>query len=270
MDGRPRKRPSSEYAGFFDIDWHPAKRGLENRILIPILGDQYGVVLERQELKLRHVSGAFFLDYYDHRLPIAPDTYPAVLTHQMSRIRALLPPDHPHIVELLSILTALGCLPIYTDKDPDKIIERRREKETIKRRLHALYEESPEVRNFLDDNVTAFNGAKGQPTSFNLLDELLGRQVWRLSYWRVATEEINYRRFFDINGLAAVRMEDPIVFLKTHQLIFSLVNQGKITGLRVIIPTDSGIRPSTSRNSNASALSRSAWPRRRETGNRRR
>ncbi len=228
--------PSSQYADFFDIDWHPAKRGLENKVLIPILGEQYGIALERQELKLCHEDGAFFLDYYEHRLPIAPDAYTMVLTYRMERIRRLLPPDHPHLVELLSILTALGCLPAYTERDPDRIIERRREKETIKRRLLALYEESPEVRSFLDDNIIAFNGARDQPSSFNLLDELVGRQVWRLSYWRVATEEINYRRFFDINGLAAVRMEDPIVFLKAHQLILALVRKGRITGLRVDHP----------------------------------
>ena len=87
--------PSSAYADFFDIDWHPAKRELENKILIPILGEQYGTILEGQELKLSFMNGAFFLDYYDHRLPIAPDTYPAVLTYRMDRIRALLPPITP-------------------------------------------------------------------------------------------------------------------------------------------------------------------------------
>jgi (1->4)-alpha-D-glucan 1-alpha-D-glucosylmutase len=228
--------PSSLYANFFDIDWSPAKKELQNKILIPILGEQYGTVLERQELRLSFKDGAFFLSYYDHRLPIAPDTYAAILTHRMERLRTLLPPDHPHMVELLSILTALGCLPAYTATDRDRTVERRREKETIKRRLAVLCADSPLVSGFLDANITSLNGITGAPESFNLLDDLLNRQVWRLSHWRVATEEINYRRFFDINGLAAIRVEDPEVFRKTHELLFRLVREGKVTGLRVDHP----------------------------------
>jgi len=148
----------------------------------------------------------------DHRFPVRPDTYMQILTHGIKELEASLTPDDPHYVELLSINTALGHLPCYTDTDPDKITERNREKEIIKRRLAALYRTSPEIRGFIDRNVILFSGTPTDARSFDLLDRLLQDQAYRLSYWRVATEEINYRRFFDINELAAIRMEEPAVF----------------------------------------------------------
>ena len=107
------------------------------------------------------------------------------------------------------------------------IAERYREKEVVKRRLWDLYQNSGAIREFIDGNVATYNGKKGDPRSFDLLDALLREQVYRISHWRVATEEINYRRFFDINSLGAIRMEDPTVFEKTHRLIFKLVESRK-------------------------------------------
>jgi (1->4)-alpha-D-glucan 1-alpha-D-glucosylmutase len=146
---------------------------------------------------------------------------------------SLLSADDPHLAELLSIITALNHLPKYTEKDVEKIDERYREKEVIKKRLAELFNKSQEIRSFIKENIRLFNGTKGDHRSFNLLDELLSTQVWRLSHWRVATEEINYRRFFDINNLGAVRMEYAAVFNETHKLTFKLIREGKITGLRV-------------------------------------
>jgi (1->4)-alpha-D-glucan 1-alpha-D-glucosylmutase len=228
--------PGSSYATFFDIDWHPVKRELDNKVLIPILGEQYGTVLERQELKLVFDKGSFFLSYYDHRLPILPETYAGILGHRMEKLEMLLPEDHASRRELLSVMTALGCLPSYTEIDGARVAERSREKEIIKSRLHRLYKESRVVREFIDENIRIFNGVRDEPHSFDLLDDLLGRQAWRLSHWRVATEEINYRRFFDINSLAAIRMEEPAVFQKVHELLLRLVREGKVTGLRVDHP----------------------------------
>ena len=228
--------PSSLYADFFDVDWSPAKRELEDKVLIPVLGDQYGTVLERQELRLTFEEGAFFLDYYDHRLPVIPETYPDILKYRRSELREAVDPDHHDMIEFLSIITALNCLPPYGSREREAVIERRREKETIKHRLRTLCRKNPAIRGFIDDNLRIFNGTSGDHQSFNLLDDLLGKQVWRLSYWRVATEEINYRRFFDINGLAAIRMENPAVFRKTHELVFRLIREGSITGLRVDHP----------------------------------
>src|SRR5262249_48445344 len=93
-----------------------------------------------------------------------------------------------------------------------------------------------DVRDFVDQSVAHFNGKPGDPHSFDLLDGLLDEQVYRLAFWRVAAEEINYRRFFDINELAAIRMEQPEVFAAAHRLLFRLVRDGIVTGLRIDHP----------------------------------
>jgi (1->4)-alpha-D-glucan 1-alpha-D-glucosylmutase len=226
---------SSPYADFFDIDWNPAIKKLSGKLHIPVLGDQYGKVLESQELKLRFEEGAFFIYYQDIKFPILPETYVLLLQHRTEDLRNLVTNDNPHLTELLSIVTALKHLPPAAEKDAEnqRTIPR---KEIIKKRLLTLYLESSEIRKFIEDNVDVFNGKKGDPGSFNLLDGLLAEQVWRLSHWRVANEEINYRRFFDINALAAIRIEEPAVFEETHKLIFRLIAEKKITGLRVDHP----------------------------------
>jgi len=225
--------PSSPYARFFDIDWSPAKKELKNKILIPILGGQYGAVLENGELRLSFEEGFFFIYYCDHKLPIIPKSCNNILTHGIEDLEQELSAAAPQFQELLSIITALRHLPPTTEKNPERIVERYREKVVVKRRLWNLYQNSSAIREFIDRNVTAFNGTKGDPRSFDLLDTLLQEQVYRISHWRVATEEINYRRFFDINSLGALRMEDPAVFEATHQLVFSLMADGKISGLRI-------------------------------------
>ncbi len=228
--------PSSPYAGFFDINWNPAAGKLSGKLLMPILGDQYGKVLENRELKLIFEEGAFFIHHYEQKLPILPETYIFILQHRLDDFQNLVSGDNLHISELLSIITALNHLPPVTENDRGKIDERYREKEIIKKRLLSLYLENTEIRTFLDENIHIFNGSKGDPKSFNLLDGLLAGQVWRLSYWRVAMDEINYRRFFDINNIAAIRIEDPVVFRETHKLILRLVEEKKVTGLRVDHP----------------------------------
>ncbi len=225
--------PSSPYASFFDIDWQPVKRELKNRVLIPVLGDQYGAVLENGEMCLTFEEGAFFLYYYEHRFPIIPKTYVSILSLRLDELEALLGADDLHYQEFLSIMTALDHLPPSTETDPDRVAERYREKEVAKRRLFALYNESREVEAFINANVLSFNGVKGEAGSFDLLDILLRQQVYRLSHWRVATEEINYRRFFDINSLGAIRMEYPGVFEETHRMVFHLIRKGYVSGLRV-------------------------------------
>lgn len=228
--------PSSIYASYFDIDWNPLKEELKNKILLPILGDQYGNVLEAQELRLAFEEGSFFLYYYENKFPIIPNTYIFILRHRIDELEASLSPANADFQELLSIITALDRLSPYTEIEPKKIAERYREKEIIKKRLWTLYTESPKIKAFIDENVRIFNGTKGNPKSFDLLDKLLNMQAYRLSYWRVATEEINYRRFFDINSLAAIRIENPIVFEDTHKFLFRLIREGKVTGLRVDHP----------------------------------
>jgi len=227
---------SSICADFFDIEWKPVKDELENRVLLPILGGQYGQVLENQELSLRFEEGAFFIGYADKTFPVEPTSYHKILEFRVGDLEKEIEKDHPHLQELLSIITALTHLPPHTEKDRPKMMERRREKEIIKKRLLNLYNDSDQIRSFIDQNLRIFNGNKENPKSFDLLDELLDRQVYRLSYWRVATEEINYRRFFDINELAAIRMENPVVFDEIHKLTLKLIKEGKVTGLRVDHP----------------------------------
>lgn len=225
--------PSSPYANFFDIDWHPVKQELENKILVPILGDQYGTILENGELRLFFAEGSFFVSYYENKLPIMPKSYNHILTYRIEALEEELSADSTPFQDLMSIITALKHLPPATEQDPERITERYREKEVVKRRLWDLYQEDSAIRTFIDGNLTAFNGNQGEPRSFDLFDELLHEQVYRISHWRVATEEINYRRFFDINSLGAIRVEDPIVFAATHRLIFKLIESGKINGLRL-------------------------------------
>ncbi|MGQ3683625.1 MAG: malto-oligosyltrehalose synthase [Candidatus Loosdrechtia sp.] len=228
--------PSSVYADFFDIRWEPVKKELKNKILLPVLGNQYGYVLEQQELRLTFEKGAFYIFYYDHKLPVMPNTYIDILEYRIGELEKRLSPDNFHFIELLSIITALNHLPSCTEKDPEKIAEKYREKEIIKKRLLNLYTESTEISAFLDENVKLFNGMKGDSRSFDILDNLLNKQVYRLSHWSVATDEINYRRFFDINDLAAIRVENPDVYEETHRLLFRLIKEGKVTGLRVDHP----------------------------------
>ena len=228
--------PSSMYADFFDIDWKPIKDELENKVLLPVLGDQYGRVLENQELKLALGEGAFFIHYHERKFPVAPISYRKILEYRINELEKKMGSGHSHLQELLSIITALVHLPTRTEKDRAKILERRREKEIIKKRLRDLYNESEEVRSFIEENLKRFNGDPDDPRSFDLLDDLLIEQVYRLSHWQVATEEINYRRFFDIDELGAIRMEDPRVFEETHRLVLKLIREENVTGLRVDHP----------------------------------
>ncbi len=230
--------PSSPYAAFFDIDWHPLRSDthLEDRVLLPILGDAYGAVLESQELVLRYEEGAFFIYYYDHKLPLDPRSYLDILQPCAEELVEQLDPDDEQLHELQSILTALTHLPERSETDPEKVQERQREKEVVKRRLRGLDDSSGSVREAIGRAVRLFAGSRGQPASFDRLDALLERQPYRLAHWQVAAEEINYRRFFDINDLVALRQEDPRVFEETHRLVLDLAREGKVTGLRIDHP----------------------------------
>ena len=241
--------PSSVYARCFDIDFRPAKEGLENKVLLPILGDQYGRVLEKGELVLSFEEGAFWLSYYDTRLPVNPRSYQQILEVVLETLGGGAPATgvadtlgdpftqgKAHLLELQSILTGLKNLPPRSETDPAKIAERAREKEVLKVRLARLGEEYPEVRDAVDHTIRHYAGTPGEPRSYDPMDRLVAQQAYRLAYWRVAAEEINYRRFFDINSLAAIRMEEPVVFDSTHQLLWRLLARGAVTGLRIDHP----------------------------------
>jgi (1->4)-alpha-D-glucan 1-alpha-D-glucosylmutase len=228
--------PSSVHAPAFDVDWTPLKTELGHKVLVPVLGDQFGRVLEKGELVLVREGGALAVRYYDHVFPVAPRSVPLVLRHRLPELQAALGPEDPSLQELESICVSLEKLAPRTDTSPEAVADRAREKEVAKRRLAALCEASPPVRDFVDGNVRVFNGRPGDPRSFDLLQRLLDAQAYRLAFWRVAGEEINYRRFFDVNGLAAIRMEDPRVFEDAHRLVLALLRDGLATGLRIDHP----------------------------------
>jgi (1->4)-alpha-D-glucan 1-alpha-D-glucosylmutase len=228
--------PGSPYAAYFDIDWMPLKPDLANKVLLPMLGDQYGKVLEDQQLVLCFEEGAFFVRYHDRRFPIATRSSVLVLRHRLDELEGHLGADDPHLQEYHSILFSIGHLPSRNEISTEKVNEGRREKEVIRRRLAELCKAAPAVSDFIGENVRIFNGARGDPASFDLLDLLLLDQAYRLAYWRVAADEINFRRFFDVNELAAICMERPEVFQATHGLILRLVAEGKVDGLRIDHP----------------------------------
>jgi (1->4)-alpha-D-glucan 1-alpha-D-glucosylmutase len=222
---------SSAFAHFFDIEWAPVKPELADKVLLPILEDQYGRVLEAGKLSLTYEDGAFSIRHHQTALPVAPRTYVSILKHCLESVA--LGRAHPDVMELQSIITALGYLPLRTECDPEKLAERNREKEIAKLRIARLCEGSAAVRQALASTLATFNGREGDPHSFDLLDDLLEAQAYRPAFWRVAAEEINYRRFFDINDLAAIRTEDPSVFHQTHELVFRLLCDGVVEGLRI-------------------------------------
>lgn len=228
--------PSSPYAAFFDIDWMPLKPDLAHKVLLPVLGDQFGKVLEEGQLVLTFADGAFSVRYYDHRFPIATRSIGAILKHRLEELEQTLEAEHADLIEYQSILTAISHLPPRTETDPDKIAEGRRERDVIHRRLKTLLESSPQIADFVAENVRLFNGKPSDPRSFDLLDGLLLDQAYRLAFWRVAADEINYRRFFDNNELAAICMENPAVFERTHDLAMLMVRDGLVDGLRIDHP----------------------------------
>src|SRR6266480_700874 len=166
--------PSSTYAQYFDIDWRPLKSDLHDKVLLPILGDQYGRVLERGEFKVHFADGAFYLTYFEHRLPIAPGTYRHILELALENLADDREKDF--YAELQSILTALEYLPRRTEINPERIEERTREKEIIKRRLERRSQEAPQVQAAIDQALAQINGRPGDSPSFDKLDELLNAQ----------------------------------------------------------------------------------------------
>jgi (1->4)-alpha-D-glucan 1-alpha-D-glucosylmutase len=229
---------ASDFADFFDIDWDPIKDELKGKVLIPVLAEQYGNVLEKGELKLTFDSerGEFSIFYFQHRFPVDLKEYPRILGFQIERLQERLASSHEDFLELQSIITAIGHLPDRHGATPEQKVERNREKEVQKHRLAALCARSHDIKEFIVENVTTINGTPDDPRSFDALHELIKTQPYRFAQWRVAADDINYRRFFDINDLAALRPENEKVFTETHKLILDLVAQGKLDGLRVDHP----------------------------------
>ncbi len=199
---------ASPYAEYFDIDWDPPDPSLRGRMLAPFLGSSYGECLERGELVLRFDDrdGRLFVGYYDHRFPVSPRDYAAVL------------------------LTVGGPLEpaarAFADLGTGGREATRKQAEAAR---HELLE--PVYRAGIEECLQAY--AVGTSGGLDRLHRLLERQHYRLAWWRAAADEINWRRFFDVNGLAGVRVEQPEVFEATHRTVFRLYAEGLIDGVRI-------------------------------------
>ena len=229
--------PSSEYAGYFDIDWHPsttkAAYPQENKVLIPILGDVYGNVLENQEFSLKLDETGFFVRYYDNKLPLDPKSYALILDPCCQGLGASHGAEHFVCRELQSLLRVARELPDRTVTEPKQIERRMKGGAVLKQRLWKLYHQHEEARQGLDQALTLLNGTRGDARSFDGLHAILDDQAFRVAFWKLAAEEINYRRFFDVSGLVGLRVDDPKVLEARHALIFQLIQEGKVTGLRI-------------------------------------
>ncbi|HUJ88289.1 MAG TPA: malto-oligosyltrehalose synthase [Burkholderiales bacterium] len=210
---------ASAYAGWFDIDWHPVNAELEGKVLVPVLGEHYGITLERGELALAWEpdAGTFAVRYHQHRFPVAPREYPSILA-LAERALAARPATRAAVDELAGLRAAFGGGPAE-------------EVPALKQRLLRLARTQPDVARAIDAALSELNAPPG-----DALHRLLEAQHYRLAYWRVASDEINYRRFFDINDLAALRMENEAVFQATHALVLALAADGEVDGLRIDHP----------------------------------
>ena len=219
---------NSMFAQFFDIEWDHPVESMRGKVLAPCLGKFYGACLEGGELILQYDADGLAIHYYQQRFPMNIESYGQVLAPDVAQFRRKLGRLHPDLIKLLGVLYTLKNLP-----SNDESRERADQITFIKSMLWELYTTNEEVKSLFDDNVAVFNGRPGDPESFNALNRLLAQQHYRLSFWKVATEEINYRRFFNINDLISLRTEDYKVFDVTHALVMQLVHEGKITGLRI-------------------------------------
>jgi (1->4)-alpha-D-glucan 1-alpha-D-glucosylmutase len=213
--------PASRYATYFDVDWKPPEAKLRDMVLLPILGDHYGRILEAGALKLRRDGGSFTITYHEHVVPVAPRSLDGLLARAAERVNS---------DELAFLADSLGRLPLSTETDPPSLIRRHRDKEVLRRMLARLCWEHHEIAQALDQEVQAINAAPGE------LDLLLERQNYRLACWRTAGQELDYRRFFDINTLVSLRVEDRRVFEDTHVVVLDWVRRGVLDGLRVDHP----------------------------------
>src|SRR3954471_5086938 len=213
--------PSSRYAAYFDVDWNSPHARLRDTVLLPILGDHYGRVLENGELELVRRGGKFEIHYHEHRMPVAPSSLDTLIAEAARRCGS---PD------LAFIADALGQLPLATSTDRESVFRRHRDKEVLAGQLARLAEEKPEVAKALDEAVAAVNADPDR------LDELLQRQNYRVAFWRTAGQELDYRRFFDVHTLIGLRMEDERVFADTHALVLRWLREGVVDGVRIDHP----------------------------------
>ncbi|MCU0537950.1 MAG: alpha-amylase family glycosyl hydrolase, partial [Hydrococcus sp. Prado102] len=218
----------SEFSDFFDIDWERVEGIFQGKILAPLLGNLYGECLENGEIQLAYDESGLSINYFSLRLPVRIESYAKFITHNLGHLTRSLGRQHPDFIKLLGILYLIKSIPLET-----KGRERYDQITFVKSLIWELCKQNSQIQEFLEQNIKVFNGEAGNPDSFNLLDSLLSEQFYRLCFWKVGAEEINYRRFFTVNELISVNVEELKVFNKTHTLIEQFVKNGKFTGLRI-------------------------------------
>jgi (1->4)-alpha-D-glucan 1-alpha-D-glucosylmutase len=225
--------PDSAFSSYFDIDWHPPSRNLDNKILLPILGRPFGEALDSGEFKLTFQDGKFTVEYFDSSFPLAPRTYRQVLGHRIGRLKSLLQESSAAYQEYQGIVAACSAISDRESTFIESASEKRVRFESIRERLRQLTADSKEVAQFLQENLALFNGKSHEPSTFSNLQRLLAEQYYVLAYWQNVNETINYRRFFTISDLVGMRVEDSVVFDAIHSLILRLISRGAVVGLRI-------------------------------------
>ncbi|HKP14291.1 MAG TPA: malto-oligosyltrehalose synthase, partial [Blastocatellia bacterium] len=218
------KGPGSPYYAFFDILWDHLRENLRGKVIAPFLGKPYGETLESGELSLQYGNGNFSVKYYDSVYPLRIESYATVISHQLNELKDRLGAEDPDFIKMHGIVVVLANLADDSKADP---LSRTAQMLLARDALWAMYHENPAVREFVDCRVQEFNADP------DLLDAMLAQQWFQFTYWRVATKEINYQRFFNINELISLRMEDERVFDSVHRFALGLLNEGKIAGLRI-------------------------------------
>jgi (1->4)-alpha-D-glucan 1-alpha-D-glucosylmutase len=217
----------SRYRDFFDIDWHHPDDNLQGRVMAPFLGTRYQEVLQNGDIRIVFSADGFAVQIYGALIfPLAIATYRQLLDKvagEASRTEA-----DPNVARLEDVLDVLVRLDDLEDGDT-----RRRQTQEVKAMLWSLYEHEPGVRHLIDSGLTRLNGTPGDSESLQALDHFLSRQRFFLCWWQRANRTINYRRFFNINELIALRQEDPAVFAHTHELIGALTADGFVDGVRI-------------------------------------
>lgn len=213
--------PSSRYAIFFDVDWEASAERWPNKVLLPVLGDHYGRILEDGQLKLSHEEGVFILHYHEQQFPIDPSSLPQLLGRAAEASAS---------ENLAFLAESHARLPRPTVTARKEVERRHRDKAVLVKMLARLCEEEPEASRAIDAEVARLNRDP------DALDALIDQQNYRLALWRTASRELGYRRFFDIKDLAGLRVEDEEVFDALHALPLAWFRQGWVQGLRIDHP----------------------------------
>ena len=225
--------PQSAYAAYFDIDWHPPSRSLDEKVLLPVLGKPFGEVLDTGELKLTFQDGKFYFQYLDSFFPLSPGSYWSILHYRIDQLKQQLGEGSSAYQEYSGIVASFQPLTNADRRAEETAPDRRLRFEALRDRLSALLKSNQNISSFVESNLRFFNGDEGDPASLGTLQRLLTEQHYKLAYWQNVNESINYRRFFTIADLVGVRVEDPVVFEATHAYLLRLISRGPFTGLRI-------------------------------------